>query len=77
MTNTNTSADPADTIDELYDLIETFFANDRDLILGWLTSPNQYLNNESPNEMLKAGRAGELLEFIKSYMQKTTPVLVS
>lgn len=68
---TNLPLDIPDAIDEIYDRVETLFANDEALVRGWFNTPNPGLHKSmTPNEMLKGKRVRELL----GYVQQLTTV---
>lgn len=58
--------DVPDIIDEIYDCVEKHLTED-DALKTWLRAPHEKLpHNMSPNEMLKAGKAGELLKVVRT-----------
>lgn len=59
--------DIPDMIDEIYDRIERRFIGDPTDIKEWLSTPTLALAGKSPNDLLKAGRARELLDHVKTW----------
>jgi len=67
----------ADVIDTIYDCLEMRMS-DADM-KGWLRMPNTSLKGLTPNEMLRAGKARELLSHIEKafgFACSSTPTLV-
>lgn len=72
------SLDIPDAIDEIYDRLEIHFKGDDIHIRGWLHTPNDSLPGEmTPNEMLRARRVLELLEYVRGMTEVVPPVDVA
>lgn len=57
--------DLADVIDNIYDCLEEKLQPEE--MKAWLRAPNQSLPNQmSPNEMMRAGRARDLLPLVRA-----------